>query len=647
MLEIADQEAITTAFSRAEGMRPCPIGRGGACCAVCFAGPCRVLGRPGEELVGVCGARPATIAARNLARGISAGAAAHSDHGRDLAFTLLAAAKGEAQGYTVKDERKLRKVAALMNIKTEGRSKNEIAIDVANEAIANFGRQTGEITYLKRAPQKRQELWRKLGIATRGIDREVVEMMHRTGMGTDQDPVHILTQAMRTALGDGWGGSMLGTDIGDILFGTPHPGRTKVSLGVLKDDEVNIIVHGHEPTLSEMIVAASRDPEVIEYAKSKGAKGINLAGICCTSNEILMRQGVPSVGNFLDQELSIITGAVDAMVVDIQCIMEAVVELAKKYHTKVITTSAKAKITGAMHIQFDEHDAMSTAKLVIRTAIDNFPNRKKTHIPDASENLIGGFSHEYLSYMMGGHYRDSFRPLNDAIITGRLLGVVADVGCNNPRLTQDLSHEYIVRELLKNDILVAQTGCGAIACAKYGYLTPQALEYAGPGLREVCEAIGIPPVLHLGSCVDNSRVLTVLSHMVNEGGLGDDISDLPVAGIAPEWMHEKALSIATYAVASGVYVVMGGDSPVGHSNEVTKIIGDGWEEMVGARLEFINDPKVIVERVIAHIMKKRAALKLGTYTPGGGYSRTFVSKLAQLSRATEGEAKPAGDPKNN
>ncbi|MFN2169705.1 MAG: anaerobic carbon-monoxide dehydrogenase catalytic subunit, partial [Anaerolineae bacterium] len=470
----------------------------------------------------------------------------------------------------------------------------------------------------KRAPKKRYELWKKLDLAPRGIDREVVETLHRTHIGDDQDPVHILKGAIRTALGDGWGGSMWATDISDILFGTPSPSVSQVNLGVLKKDEVNILVHGHEPTLSEMIVAAVQDPELIEYAKSKGANGINLAGICCTSNEIMMRQGVPSAGNFLHQELAILTGAVEAMVVDVQCIMQALPNLAEHFHTKVITTSPKVMMTGAIHMQFDEHHAMDVARDIVRAAIDNFPNREvdEVTIPDVREDLVPGFSHEYLNYMLGGSYRGSFRPLNDAIMSGRIRGAAAIVGCNNPKVTQDKEHMDITAELLKNDVLVVQTGCGAIAAAKYGYLLGEAaMEVAGPGLREVCEAVGIPPVLHMGSCVDNSRILTVLTQMATEGGLGEDISDLPAVGIAPEWMSEKALSIGTYAAASGAYVLFGIASPVEFSEEVSDLISQGWEDMMGGKIEFVDDPQEIIRRSLDHIDKKRAELKLPAYDP--------------------------------
>ncbi len=419
MLELAEEKNISTVFSRAAAITPCPIGADGACCKVCVMGPCRLVGKTTR---GVCGATLATIAARNYARMCAAGGSAHSDHGRDLAFTIIGVAEGKTDGYQIRDQAKLHQVAGYLGIPTEGRTVNEIALDVGNKALQQFGQQRGEIVYTSRATEKRQKLWRELGIMPRGIDREVVETLHRTHEGVDLDPEHILDQAMRTALGDGWGGSMLATDISDILFGTPGPVTSMANLGVLKSDEVNVVIHGHEPTLSEMIVVASQDPELIEYARSKGAKGINLSGICCTSNEILMRHGVTPAGNFLHQELAIITGAVEAMVVDVQCIMQSLGELVQDFHTELISTSPKAKIPGAVHIEFDEHKALTTAKEIVRRAIDNYPNRGDTHIPSLNEGLVAGFSHEYLNYMLGGELRGSFRPLNDAIMQGRIRG---------------------------------------------------------------------------------------------------------------------------------------------------------------------------------------------------------------------------------
>lgn len=636
----AEELGLETAFSRADAMAACPIGAGvsGLCCKNCFMGPCRITK---EGQVGVCGATASTIAARNLARAIAAGSASHSDHGRDVAFTLLAAAEGEAQGYQIRDAAKLRAVARHYGVAPDGKSVEQLAKEVALKAIAEFGQQKGELAFVKRAPKKRQELWRKYGIVPRGIDREVVDVLHRTHMGDDQDAEHILKGALRCALADGWGGSMIATELSDVLFGTPAPKIGQVNLGVLKDDEVNVVLHGHEPTLSEMIVAASQDPELIAYAKSKGANGINLAGICCTSNEILLRQGVASAGNFLNQELALITGAVDAMVVDVQCIMQALPNLAEKFHTKFITTSPKVMISGGMHIEFDEHHALDIARRILRVAIDNYPNRGEVVIPDEAEDLVPGFSHEYINYMLGGSYRASFRPLNDAIMSGRIRGVVADVGCNNPRVTQDKSHTWLVREFLKNDVLVVQTGCGALAAGKMGYLTGEAaLEYAGPGLREVCEATGMPPVLHMGSCVDNTRILTVLTQMAQESGLGDDISDIPAVGLAPEWMSEKALAIGAYAAASGACVIFGIESPVEYSQEVTRVMDKVWEKELGGRMIFVSDDETMFRETLAHIDKKRAALGLPEYDPNrfGRSGDWRMEELVALPLETQVEA---------
>lgn len=612
MLEITEREGIPTPFSRAEITRPCPIGRRGNCCKHCFMGPCRL---EGKSLTGVCGATLETVQARNLARMIAAGAASHNDHCRNMALTMIAVGEGKAPDYQVKDEKKLREVARYLEVKTEGRSVLEITLEVGKVVLNECGKQEGELLYVKRAPLKRQALWRRLGISPRGMDREVAETLHRTHMGTDQDAEHLLDHALRTALTDGWGGSMMGTDLSDILFGTPAPVLSRSNFGVLKEDEVNIVIHGHEPTLAEMMVVVASEPETLEYARAKGAKGINLMGMCCSGNELLMRHGVPIAGNFLQQEMVIATGAVEAMVVDYQCIMQGIVEASKHFHTKVITTSNRVKITGATHIEFDDHKAREIARLIVRTAIDNFPNRKKVHIPDVEDHLVAGFSHEYIAYMQGGIYRESFRPLNDAVIQGRIRGGAGVVGCNNVHTTHDEAHINIIRELIRNDVLVLTTGCNTIACAKQGLLTPEVMDIAGPGLREVCQAIGIPPVLAMGSCLDNSRILTVLTQMATEGGLGEDIGDLPAVGIAPEWMSEKALAIGAYFVASGVYVLFGVGSPVEGSKEVTRLISQGWEEKVGGKLEFEPDWRKIVEKSLAHIDATRKALKLEEYNP--------------------------------
>lgn len=617
MIEKATRDGARIAFERAEQIKACPIGAEGSCCSICAMGPCRVMLPKGKvetpeekrRRTGVCGATAETIAARNFVRKIAAGAAAHGDHSRKVTELFLATAKGEAPGYQIKDEQKLLQLALDFGVEIGDRSNEEIAIEIGEIALNEFGKQAGELLFLRRAPLKRQELWRRLGVAPRGIDREVVETMHRTHMGVDQDYENLLRQGVRTALADGWGGSMLATELQDILFGTPSPVFSQINLGVLKEDEVNLIIHGHEPQLAEMMAVVSQDPEMIEYAKSKGAKGINLAGMCCTAIEILMRHGVPIAGNFLQQELAIVTGALEAMVVDVQCIMQGLADVAQCYHTKIITTDSRAKIQGATHLEFNEHNAYESAKNIIRTAIDNFPNRgKNVCIPKQKTDLIAGFSHETINYLLGGMFRASYRPLNDNIINGRIRGVAGVVGCNNPRVTHDMQLDMVM-ELIKNDVLVLQTGCMAMASAKAGLMVPEAAaKYAGRGLASVCEAVGIPPVLHMGACVDNSRILMAATAMVKDGGLGDDISDLPVAGAAPEWMSEKALTIGQYFVGSGVFTVFGVTWPTLGSKEVTDFLFKDFEKMYGGMWAFEPDPIKAAHLMIKHIDKKRKAL---------------------------------------
>jgi anaerobic carbon-monoxide dehydrogenase catalytic subunit len=618
MLEKAAAEGIDTVFDRAQQMKACPIGAEGSCCKNCSMGPCRVPAPKKKEedpakvkkRMGLCGATAETISARNFARMIAAGAAAHSDHGRGVAETFLAAAKGEVPGYGVEDEQKLYQVAMDFDVEIGDRDLKDIAVELGQKVLGQFGQQEGELAFVKRAPLKRQEVWRKLKIVPRGVDREVVELMHRTHMGVDQDHHNIMLQGSRAALADGWGGSMIATELQDIMFGTPVPVASRMNLGVLKKEDVNIIVHGHEPLLSEMIAQVSQMPEMIRMAQSLGAKGITLAGMCCTANEILMRHGFPVAGNFLQQELAITTGAVDAMIVDVQCIMENLANVTKCYHTKLITTSPKAKMHGAVHMEFDEHDAVNTAKRIVKTAIENFPNRKaEVLIPDAQSDVVAGFSHETINYLLGGLFRASYRPLNDNIINGRIRGIGGVVGCNNARTCHDSAHLTVVKELLKNDVIVLTTGCNAMACGKAGLLSPEAAgKYCGEGLASVCETVGIPPVLHMGSCVDNSRILMAATAVVKDGGLGDDISDLPAAGCAPEWMSEKAISIGQYFVASGVFTVFGVTFPVMGSEGMKNLLFNEFEETLGGKWAFEKDPEMMAKLMIEHIDKKRKVL---------------------------------------
>ncbi|MDD3245538.1 MAG: anaerobic carbon-monoxide dehydrogenase catalytic subunit [Methanosarcina sp.] len=607
MLRKAENEGIETAWDRYEKQLPqCSFGQLGICCRNCNMGPCRIdpFGEGADK--GICGATADIIVARNLLRMIAAGAAAHSDHARDAVLTFKKMTVGEAGSYSIKDEAKLTALAAEYGIQVEERSKEEIAAELADALIAEFGKQEGPIQFTRRAPVERVKLWTKVGIDPRGVDREIVECMHRTHIGVDNDPTHILLHGLRTSLSDGWGGSMIATDVQDVLFGTPTPIKSTVNLGVLAEDKVNLVMHGHESILSEMILEASDDPEILKLAKEKGAKGINIVGMCCTGNETLMRHGIPTAGNFLQQELAVITGAVEAMVVDVQCIMPALGTLTSCYHTKFISTSPKADFPGTVRMEFHEETAYEIAKEIVRTAVENYPNRNpaRVNIPDEKQECMVGFSAEAILAALGG----TPAPLINAITGGAVKGIGAVVGCNNVKVKHNYGHVNLVKELIKNNVLVVTTGCNAIACAEAGLLMPEAAAMAGDGLKGVCEALGIPPVLHMGSCVDISRILLLASAVAK--ALGVDISDLPAAGAAPEWMSEKAVSIGVYVVASGVYTVLGTVPPVLGSSEVTKLLTEGLDKVVGATFAVEPDPFKAANLMLKHIEGKRRDLGL-------------------------------------
>lgn len=601
------EEGVQTAWDRFALQQPqCGFGQLGVCCNNCAMGPCRVDPFGGKTSHGVCGADVDTIVARNLLDDLCVGAAAHSDHGREVVEVLLKTAEGEAQGYRITDAEKLKLVAAEYGIATEGRDNLDIARELAIGILEEFGTLKNRLQLSERAPEQTREIWRKTGIMPRSIDREIVEAMHRVHMGVDADYVNLLLHAMRASLSDGWGGSMAATECSDILFGTPTPVTSVTNLATLSHDKVNIVLHGHNPLLSQVIVNTAEEPEIKKMAEDKGVKGINLVGMCCTGNELLMRSGIPIAGSFLDQELAIATGAVEAMIVDYQCIFPSVPATAGCYHTKVITTSTKTKIIGSIYMEFNPENAVDTAKEIIRLAIENYPNRNRdrVRIPERPMKVMAGFSEETIRKALGGTYK----PLIDAIVAGKILGCVGIVGCNNPRIKQDHGHITLAKELIRRNILVVETGCAAIACGKAGLLVPEAAELAGEGLASVCKLLGIPPVLHMGSCVDCSRILVLAANIAKELGVG--IGDLPIGGAAPEWYSQKAISIGTYFVASGVYTVLGIPPKIFGSQNVLNLLAEGVKGITNSAFAVEPDPMKTADLLEAEINRKRKALNI-------------------------------------
>jgi carbon-monoxide dehydrogenase catalytic subunit len=606
-LKKAREDGVETAWDRLKKQEPqCGYCELGVSCRVCVMGPCRIDPFGEGPQRGVCGADADIIVARNLARMIAAGAAAHSDHGRDLLEVLHKIGLGKAPGYAIKDPEKLKRIAAEHGVDTANLSNEEIAKRLAEAIMEDYGMKKQRITFLNRVPKQRIALWEKLRVIPRGIDREIAETMHRTHMGVDNDYVSILLHAVRNCLSDGYGGSMVGTELSDIIFGTPKPGLSEINLGVLKEDQVNILVHGHSPVVSEMICLAVEDKGMIELAKAKGAKGINLAGLCCTGNELMMRKKIPMAGNLLMTELTIVTGAAESIIVDYQCIMPSLGQVAQCYHTKLYSTSDKAKFPYMEHVEFSPENAKEQAYKIVKESIENFTrrNKNKVYIPTAPVMTMSGFSVEAILEALGG----SLSPLIDAIKAGKIKGAVGVVGCNNPKIKHDYGHVELIKQLIANDILVLTTGCANVAAGKAGLQVPEAKELAGPGLKEICGLLNIPPSLHVGSCVDNSRIIVIACALAN--AIGVDIDKLPLAGAAPEWYSEKAATIAFYVMASGIFTVLGVMPPILGSKNITELATSGLNNVFGACFAVEPDPIKAAELIKNHINKKRKELGL-------------------------------------
>ena len=587
----------------------CKFGEDGICCKNCSMGPCRISAKASK---GICGADAHAIAGRNYLRTIAAGTASHSDHAREILHVLHSTSRDG--NYQVRDEQKLISLAKEYGVATDGRDIYDVAHEVAEVGLMEFGKPFGTQRFIKRAIPARQKVWKDQDIEPRAIDREIATAMHMTHMGNTAMPEALIRQGLRAGLSNGWGGSMLGTEITDILFGTPIVRNTEGNLGCLEKEMVNIVVHGHDPAFSEMVVTAAEVKELTDYAKSKGAKGINIVGLCCTANEIAMRHGVRMAGNFLQQENVVLTGAIEMMCVDVQCIFPALASLTDCFHTKFVTSSPIARIPGSIYIEFKPETAFEQAKEIVKMAIDNYQNRDQTkvYIPDTKQKAVVGYPCEqiikHLDTITNSHVDElgSYRPAVDAIKAGVLRGAVGIVGCNNPRVRPDYSHMEIMKELLKNDVLIVATGCAAQLATKAGLLQKEAKWECGAGLRRVCDLLNIPPILHIGACVDISRILLLVNGIARDWNV--DTTALPIVGCAPEWMSEKAVSIANYVVASGIDVYLGIEPQVKGSTEMMEWITEGTRKLTGAGYIINTDPHGLVTSILDGIEKKRDAL---------------------------------------
>ena len=612
LLETGRQVGADSWQQRVKNQTPhCKFGEEGICCRICSMGPCRITPKAPR---GICGCDVHGIVARNYLRFTAGGSATHSDHGREICHTLYQTREGG--NYTVKDPAKLKRIAGEWGVETEGKDIYDLAHEIAEMALMEYGKPFGTQRWLSRAPEHTRKLWHDAGIEPRAIDREVSQSLHMTHMGCSSLPEALIRQSLRAGLSDGWGGSMCGTEFSDVLFGTPKPVDTTANLGVMEKDMVNIVVHGHDPSLSEMIVFYAQDPEMIALAKEQGAKGINICGVCCTANEVAMRHGIPMAGNFLQQENVVLTGACEAIVVDVQCIFPALGPLSKCFHTKFVTTSPIARMPDSEYIEFHEETAAENAKAIVKMAVENFQNRNQdlVNIPQLKSKARVGYSVEAIKKCLDGvtnsHVDElgTLKPLADVVKAGVLRGAVAMVGCNNPKVRPDTAHIELMKKLIANDIIVVVSGCSAQAAAKAGLLSKEAKELCGDGLKRVCELVDIPPILHMGSCVDISRMMILASDIAKDSGW--NISQIPLVGCAPEWMSEKAVSIGNYVVATGIDTFLGVDPYTKGSTEVTELLqGEhGIKDWVEAKYTVELDIDKLGDKMIQAIEDKRAAL---------------------------------------
>jgi len=450
---------------REKKLLPCPIGLKGFCCDNCLMGPCRVMN---EKMRGVCGAKREVIVARNILRFVAGGTAAHAGHAHHFLSYL-----------------------------NESYPKN----------------------YIKnKAPNYLYKLWKKLNIipeAEMEHFKDISEALHTSTMGVNADYKDLLVWSMKLGVLDGYYGLYLATELENKIYGKPKPKTAELNLGVIKKDKVNIAIHGHEPMLAEILVKEVKKKENID---------INLIGVCCTGASVLQRHGIPLAANFVLQEDVISTGAIEVMVVDVQCIMPSVGDLCECYHTKLITTNDLCKIPNAMHLPVnDKRAAEKVAKQIIKLARENRKKRREISLSKEKKKVVVGFSPETIP----------MKKIIQGIKNKKIKGIIGVVGCDNPRVKEDWS--ALFKKLSKDHIILA-TGCIAFKLGQAGLLD---------GKR----------VFHMGSCVNNARIAETFKQIADR--MKKEITDLPFLVSCPMPTSEKSVAIGFFFASIGVDVHFG------------------------------------------------------------------------------------------
>ena len=608
MYDYTKKMGVETIFDRWEAQQPqCGFGMQGICCQLCSHGPCRITSK---AQVGICGANADTIVARNLLRLTVHGAAAYSHHLEEIVKTLKATAQGKTP-FKIGDEAKLKEIAKVVGLDAE-ESSEELAVKLADILLGEMRKGSEDPLALVKlfAPASRQEAWEKLGVIPGGVLSEIRDALTKSMSNIDTDPVDLLLTSVRLSLATGYMGLVGTITAQDILLGSPSLVESRADLGIIDPETVNIVAHGHVPLVATAVIQAAQDPELQKLAGDAGAKGINVYGSMCTGQELMQRSGSSAKGyggqlsNWLSQEYYIATGAVDLVMLDMNCSIPALKTMADNFHTKLVSVDKIVRMQGVEdHVDYDPEKVEEQAKQLVKMAIETYKNRgDKINIPAYQSKVVSGFGVESIAGALGG----SLTPLLDVVKQGSIKGIAAVVGCTNNRNGHDTKGIEIMKEFIKNDVLVVAAGCMSSAAEIQGLMDPEAKGLAGEGLQTVCKMLGIPPVLNFGSCVDIGRIGVVVTEIAN--ALGVDPSQLPVVASAPEYLEQKAVADGIFAVAFGLLTHIGPVPPVTGSKLVTNILTKDIENLTGGRVLVNENPKEAVAEMVAHIEAKRKAL---------------------------------------
>lgn len=604
-----EQLGVDTVFDRFDAQKPqCSFGLAGICCKFCNMGPCKITPKSPK---GVCGAGADLIVARNLLRSAAAGVAQHGAHAREILISMKAVAEGRLP-LPILGEKKLRAVCQAFGIGTRGQSSSRLLGKLADVLLADLSRALPEDykTIRALAPKERQEVWDKLDIVPISAYQEVFDAYHRTGVGTDGDYRSILKAFLRCGLAFCFTG-VVASNIGtDVLFGTGHRATSKINVGALKKGYVNIAVHGHLPTLVSEIVRVGKLPEFIELAQKHGAKGIQFYGICCSCLAAMYRyESVIPLSNAVGAELVLGTGALDLWVADVQDVYPAIMDVARCFKTTVVTTSDSARLPGAEHYAYDYRhsnikDTEKLARKIVTRAIESFAARRDVpvFIPAYEVTADVGFTAENV-----GAQFDNFQKLYEALRDGRILGIVNMVGCSNPRVVYERATVDVADVLLANNVLILTNGCASFPLLKLGYCSKDGAEKAGKSLRAFAQEYGVPPVWHVGECIDNTRSSGIFAGVA--ACAGQAIKDMPYGFASPEWSNEKGLDASLAFRLFGIDSYHCVEPPVQGSAAVEKFLKEDTRELLGAVMTVNTNARELGEKIVADM--KLARQKLG------------------------------------